>query len=361
MKAQLFAPCLLLGCVLLGGCGHAAGFDPAKGPELKRVALPGFVLLLPEGSIVKSTTSPYAGSYRLKLTEGPSLVAALQRRYPEWREVRVLWQSGYTTVDDLPGTIQVLANSLGMDLQERKAPAPGQALGVGAANGKALAFGFAFCGGVFVNVIYSGPSNRIEEVEATTGKIMASLKCSERALKLGPLLPRLDWNFLYGKVASQQNGQFYSLDGDAMYVNLTGNDVTPHHEFLKNFAIASIHSMAELGQVEVSSRSVPYSDKHGEAVSLLRFDWSRAGQPNAFYLAARYCPDLDVSFLTVIEPVRAEDAAAIRIAKGIQCPGAEEPQPPTVDEAFGHACSAGTQRACERWKELAAVGEADGP
>lgn len=355
----LFLRSVVFACVLLAGCERKGDFDPVAGPTLKRVVLPGFSLQLPEGEVKKSTHSPYAGTYQLVLSNRPKFIDMLRHQRLESREIRVLWQSGYGTVDDVPAMPGLMAKALGMELEEKPAPAPGRALGIGSLNGKVIAFGFAFCGGVSINLIYGGPLSRAKEVESTARKILVSLECTERSLKLGPLLPHLEWPFLYGKVADERNGQFYALDGDAMYVNVTTNDVTSHAELMKNFAMAAIRSTAESDQLEIVSRVVPYPGN--KFASLLRFDWVQGGQPAALYFAARYCPELDVSFMTAIEPVPSEDAAAVKIANGVQCPGDTEPPPPTVDAAFGAACRAGDQLACDRWKELAAIGEAAGP
>ena len=352
---------LVFACALLAGCERQGDFDPVAGPMLKRVVLPGFAMQLPEGEVKKSTHSPYAGTYQLALSNRPKLIDMLRHQRPESREIRVLWPSGYGTVDDVTAMPGLLARSLGMELHEKPAPAKDQALGVGSLNGKAIAFGFAFCGGVSINLIYGGPLSRAKEVESTARKIMVSLECTERSLKLGPLLPRLEWPFLYGKVADERNGQFYALGGDAMYINVTNNDMTAHTEFLKNFAISAIRSTPGAEKLEISSRLVPYSGTKSKGASLLRFDWIQDGQSATLYFAARYCPELDVSFMTAIEPIRSEDAEAVRLADGVQCPGDAEPPPPTIDAAFGEACRSGNRPACERWKELADLGEADGP
>lgn len=349
-RAWAMPACLL--AFAIAGCVPAPGATP-----LQATQLPGFKIDLPKGEVTKTTALPVAGVHKLTIAPAESQVTRLLSPTGGRREVRVFWQASHNTVDDLPMLRQGMIQGIGFPMQPLPPPGPGRTLDIGLSPPVLVALGTVLCdGGFVISVMYTGRTTARAEVEATATRMLRSVRCDPHTAALAPLRATVSLPIAHGKVARVRDESYYTVAGDALFLNSTQQDVTRGPPgLLERSASAAISAGTSIPPENITATRLTDVDT---GTALVRMQTTEL--PTSFVFA-RYCPELDVSLMVVLAPYDGSDERARWLARGVGCPTGKEAEPPTVDAAFGAACGAGDSQACEQWRALAAEGEAAGP
>jgi hypothetical protein len=340
----------------LAGCGPAAETaapervaaavpQGASQSGMKATELPGFTLDLPAGEVTSQVGAPEAGAHTQRVGAA---------------ELRVLWQATHNTVADLPVLREVLAGTTTAQVQAVPLQRADGVLDIVAGKARAAAYAVVVCpGGFTVTIVHTAPLAELAKLQATAPRIVESVRCKPESARLQPPQFAIVPPGGFGRI--EGSGDAYrSLEGDRLAFSSVQMDTTrgpPERiaEYVRNLGATTWGLPAD--QVGVSEDAAFGAADDGR--QLLRVQ--RTGTDAAFYHYAHYCPALQITLMARIEPGDGKDLRAAELANRLQCPDGALPRLPGVDAVFGAACEAGDDKACRRWRDLAAAGEAAGP
>src|SRR5688572_6793781 len=327
----------------------AACATPCAGQTVpvQRIALPGFTIAVPAGSVLEDSKEPSGGQHLRQIAEGP--LAGIEHLSDPLVEVAWLTQSmTFEQYRDqlLPAIAANQPNAVpGERVLQTMKMDRNRWLALYGTPQMPIGMGMVVCNPGFSVSIKLRLHGEMKTQLAATRAMLESVRCLATAnVAKRPEAPvRFEEGF--GRM-DQPPAQFYhSLDGEHIAISFTqGESFSDPVEW--QAGVLAVMEMELRKRISAQwARPVQIREREDFRPSrLLRIDLPGDARP--IYFGGFQCVDLGLSFLVSIELPEANDALAERRLAQIGCPGDAGRDVPPFSTVVTKACAAGDTRAC---------------
>jgi len=323
--------------------------------EFSRVSLPGFSIELPRGKVKRTSEAPSAGKHELDLPE-PSFMDSLSQKAVSKPRMSVEWMAQSYSRQEwdqqmLPIFTQSLAREVpGSRILRQEALSDDRWLHVIGAPGSPVAFGVVRCDAKFSVLVVHGRYRDLERETDEFRRIIRSVTCNVTDENRAHVVAAVRLPEKFGVLQEDQGQVYRSLDGEVMNLNFTSGDIQKDPRTYRN-VITSLITTA-LGIQFEDSQLVSLDtavQSPGGKTSLLRADLPDT--PERLYVGSLYCPDRNLTLLSIWAAQARDDALARERQSQVGCPHEESTSHRRFAEILDEACRAGDHVACDLQKE----------
>jgi len=335
---------------IIGLLGAACSQTSTSELEFRRVELPGFSLLLPNGEVTASSKTPAAGEHKLKLET--SLVDHLRHDVAINGGVSVSWGAGSSTHEEwqrdyLPLYVSSLAQSVpGSRILDQGKIDENSWYAVIGTDRAPLAIGVLRCDPSFEVEVSYAHYHSLQPQLRDLKKILRSVRCAVTEKNLAPLIASTRLPAKFGAVSASNPQSYRSLDGEYLGLNFSaGNPASNRKTYLVvvNAVIEHTYNV-KVDTSQIQEVALPTGSQSEPAV-LLRVDVPP--DKGRIYVGLVYCERDDLSVVSIWSAPEVSDPLALERLGQVDCPGAPSAPSPPFEPMVQAACEAGDKVACE--------------